>query len=440
MALLTNTISHAEIQLPDLNQDYFWITSEEQYIYDLLLNWVQNEAPWQTLARFQSLILEGKRDTDHVAADTLQRLINHDQGEQRFTTCIHQCCLILVRHWQMHPQYADAILKLVTALERVSISGTHYHYKPRATRRLQRFVRQYAQSEQGQTWKQLAIAINDHTGEADKPLGLLIQRYPFLYRHYLLGADSTFSHQQYITQRHIEAEEAADLNLSRYVLYLVRKVQKQQECLALSEGPNCGVDLLPLANPTLMSDRAIALILRQFVTKRNRGQTCQDLAKQFRTYADSGISYGAFKEALYEYLATATASNAGKQQFNELLHRQIQQIAPQHDSQPLSEFLLTRTCNQLLSFLIMQNSQHSEHHVLVELLNHLGPLTLGELLLKLVLLCSQVRITLERKLALIFKQYEAVPMTEVVSIVQLFEVINMAFSVSYGDVDVAYAF
>jgi hypothetical protein len=193
----------------------------------------------------------------------------------------------------------------------------------------------------------------------------------------------------------------------------------------------------PVKNPTLLSDRELGVALKQFVGKVQGSCTYRDIAQSFLTHTTQTSSYKEFKEDLYEYLTASIDPAFGKRQFNDRLYTHLKSTLPHSESQRPSEFLIVRTCSQLLNFLVVESPQRPNHFTFVDLITNLGATLTTGLLLKIVLLCRKVKPYLEKRFSILFNHYESSTRDGVPWLVTSLENLNIAFSVHFGSADLS---
>jgi hypothetical protein len=411
------------------------LSADEQILYDHLLYWVQRESPQQLIERFEQLFITAKNypEPDIIAA--FHRIVLANPRHQNFTHILNRCCHILINRWQMQANHDQAIAQLVALFEKPFQSGT-IRATSGLSKRLRELLRVFTQSEDFQTLKRL-VNVVDQTADVDRQdsnpaLGQLICRYPYLYTHALLSSDSSYEHQQ--TIRHIQTQRQwqLEMNLSQYVTYLIRRVR-----LASSKTHTSNTTLIkPVPNPTLLSDRELYFALKQFMGKVEGSYSYRDLAQSFLKQSNQTPSYRAFKADLYEYLTAAIEPAYGKHQFNQRLAQHLKNTLPDSDSKQINDFLLLRTCSQLLSFLV-SSPQHPNHYVFIDLISNMGSIRTTGLLLKVILLCSKVKPDLEKRFSILFNHYERQTINDIFWLVQSLENLNVAFVVNFGNMDLS---
>jgi hypothetical protein len=188
----------------------------------------------------------------------------------------------------------------------------------------------------------------------------------------------------------------------------------------------------------LLSDRELNLALKQFVGKSQNTNTYRDLAQRFLTSSSSTQSFQAFKDDLYEYMITAIDPEYGRRQFNKQLQIHLQNILPESNTQKVNDFLMVRTCSQLLNFLVVESLQQPQHFVFIDLIANLGPTFTTGLLLKIVLICRKVKPYLEKRFSILFNHYESFSRDAVLWFVQMMENLHIALSTNFSTVDLSF--
>ncbi len=406
---------------------------EEQQLYDHLLYCVQVESASQLIERFQGLFLDGARYIDPQIWIALEKLAMDKRAEQEFKFVLNRCCHILINRWQMQPQLQGAIQELVALFEN---PPDPTKVQSRGARRLRHLVQLFTETEQYVTLQRLSRVMSE-TGEVSnngsRQVGALIQRYPYLYEHCLLSEDSSYEHQQTVRQIQSRVQRRFEFDLSQYVTYQVRRAQ------ALRSPSKEGLERIiqPVNNPTLLTERELGAALKQFVGKVQGSYTYRDVAQSFLTHTTQTASYKEFKNDLYEYLTASIDPAFGKRQFNDRLYTHINNTLPHSNSQRPTEFLIVRTCSQLLNFLVVESPQRPNHFTFVDLITNLGATLTTGLLLKIVLLCRKVKPYLEKRFSILFNHYESSTRDGVPWLVTSLENLNIALSVHFGSADLS---
>ena len=414
---------------------------QEQLLYNHWLELVQVEQPAELISRFRTLFIEGSGYPDRSVADALEKIAASENAQQEFKYILNRCCHILINRWQTYPNKQAAIPELIAVFEEPPKILVGYS-RSRGRAALPKLVNQFTESEQYLTLQRLAKVIN-HSNEdssnsktpATLALGTLIPRYPYLYKHCLLSDDSTYDQQKIIKKIQAQKQQQFEVNLSQYVAHQVRKAQTARRETSITFNRS----IQNINNPTLLSDPELFFALKQFVGKVEGADTYRQLADRFTANASTAGSYRSFKDDLYEYLiSSVTDDRYGKRQFNEKLYKQLQNTFPHNDAQKFNEFLMIRTCSQLLNFLVVESPARPNHFVFIDLISNLGPTQTTGLLLKIVLICGKVKPYLEKRLAILFGHYEFSTREGVVWLVKALENVNLALTTNFGKVDVSF--
>jgi hypothetical protein len=407
------------------------VGSEEQKIYDHLLTAIQSESSDKILDRVRALLIEGSSYDDREVLLSLDRLVLSDSAFQDFQFVLNRCIHIITNRWQSRPHCQSAVPQLISILESTPTTRIDFT-RSKANRRLRDLTQQFRDTDQFQSLRRLSCVLeqNGTTLENQQPLRTLIRRYPYLYSHCLVSDGGSTEDQKSVRSLQEKMQHSYELDLSQFVTYQVRRssVSHQRGDRALH----------PVANPTLLSDSDLNKALKQFAGKISDGCTHQDIAKRFMIHSQyKQQTFKGFKGNLYEYLTDAVEPEYGRCQFNNQLHQTLRKILPDSDGAEFNEFLLLRTCSQLLNFLIVQSPNQPKHFVFVDLLSNLGPIGTTSLLLKLVLICRKVKPYLEKRLAILFNHYECHTQGSVQWLVMAMEHLNIALSTNFGKLNLA---
>jgi hypothetical protein len=414
---------------------------EEQLLYDYFLHWVDVESPEQLIERFRSLFLDGQGQDDEQVVLTLEKVIHSKFAQDEFRYVLNRCCHILVNRWQAHPQYRYSVPTLIGIFDQIptSSAGSFQISRSRSVKRLRELVRNFTETEQYVILRRLsqvlaeAIEAAEEVDAGSRPLGSLMRRYPYLYEHCLLNEDSVQEEQNTVKTLQSEIQHQFELDLSRYATYMVRRSRLAREKRLTPQAL-----IPPLPNPTLLSDRELGQALKHYVGRIDGTNTYRDMAHSFLTLMPRMQSYGAFKDNLYEYITASIDSDYGNRQFNNQVYQQLKQALPENNSKALSDFLIVRTCSQLLNFLVVDNPQNPRHFTFIDLLTNLGPVLTTGLLLKIVLICRKVKPYLERRFSILFNHYESYRCDTVGWLVQALENMNVALSLHFGNLDLSF--
>ncbi len=420
------------------NPNLYTHDSPEQQIYQHLFNLVQLEPANEIIKRFRALFIKGTNYPETEISLVLDKIIAATKNEREFNLFVNHCCHILINRWYMKPQMHDAIYQLITIFDNSPSKRRIITSRNKSIRRLHELVKGFIKSEQYLSLQRLAQIINktkySESDNKNQPLISLIRRYPYLHEHYLLNEDTTIENQWIIKQIQAQVQRKFEIDLSQYVTYQVRLAQIAQN--SSFSGKNR--ILQPVNNPTLLSDTQVNIALKSFVSKVEGESTYRDLAHNFLHYSSHATCYRAYKDDLYEYLISGIDWEYGKHQFHQRLYTQLQNTLPQADFQKVNDFLIVRTCQKLLNFLIIENSLSLQHFTFIDLISNQGSIRTIGLLLKIILICRKVKPYLTKRFAILFNHYESATISSIDWLVESLEDLNIALSIHFGNIDLSY--
>jgi hypothetical protein len=339
----------------------------------------------------------------------------------------------------MQPQMHYAIYQLIAIFKNPPSRTRIITSRNKSIRRLHALVKSFTKSEQYSTLQRLAQVINENTyAESDRKkqsLISLIRRYPYLHEHCLLNEDATIENQWIVKQIQAQVQRKFEIDFSQYVTYQVRLAQIAANNSSLS-GTNRIIH--PVNNPTFLSDSQVNLALKSFMGKAEGESTYKDLAYNFLHYSSQANCFRAFKDDLYEYLISGIDWEYGKRQFHQRLYTQLHNTLPQADFQKVSDFLIVRTCTQLLNFLIVESSSSPQHFTFIDLITNQGSIRIIGLLLKILLICRKMKPYLAKRFAILFNHYESANTSSIDWLVESLEELNIALSIHFGNIDLSY--
>lgn len=416
--------------------------SNEQRIYDHLLACVRSESPPDILHRFQVLFLGTSGYQEPEVRQAINAIVKSATQQEEFSLFLNRCCYILVNRWQTQLDCRYAISNLIDILAKASCMPSSLG-RTQTTTRLRLLVKQFVKSTHFQRLRRFADFINpDAEASGQHPLVSLLQRYPYLYKHCLVSQGDTQEHQQVIHKAQTQAHQKFELDLSLYMTDLLkRNARKPQDVIRTVGQPAItgGRIIRPVHNPTLLSDSDLRNSLKQFVGKVDARNTHQDLAKQFlMQQTAAAASYKHFKNDFYEYLVSSVDTKFGRCRFNNQLHQCLRDMFSQSNDRCMNDFLMVRTCQQVLNFLVIESRRQPKHWIFMDLINNVGSTATISLVLKVVLICKKVKPYLEKRFGLLFNHYESQQQSSVQWLVHCFEKLNLAWCSQFGKFDYSY--
>lgn len=397
-------------------------TPDELLLYTYLIDRVKVEPPSKLIELFRCLFIEGMEDSSSQVWQALERIVSSDLADREFKFILNRSCYIPINHWENNPRFKEAIPKLIALFETPPTQLA----RSRTTQRLRQLVQCFRQTEQYRVLRyqtQQFSQKSEESGNAEsRRLRTFLGRYPFIYEHCLLTNGSTDEQRQKVRSRQTQQQQQFDINLSQYITY--QQLPKNSRSVK---------------NPTLLSNDELNIAIQQFTGKVDGANTYKDLAQRFRTSSHWTPCYRTFKRELYDdYLTASTNINYGNHQFNQKLQKQLQSTLFEYDTQRLSPILLVKTCRKLLDFLVVESAEQPKHYIFLDLTSNLGITPTIGLLLKIVLLCHQVKPYLEQKLAILFKHYEDYTKDQTKWLVDSLENLNVAFSTNFRMMNFGY--
>ncbi|MGK7924577.1 MAG: hypothetical protein AB4290_04860, partial [Spirulina sp.] len=125
------------------------------------------------------------------------------------------------------------------------------------------------------------------------------------------------------------------------------------------------------------------------------------------------------------------------EQFNPQLKEYIDGLLENYNSQKPNNSLLLRTAKKLLKFLTVESERQADPYVLMSATEGLGSNGILDVLFRVILLCPSLRSELERKFAILFKNYAGLPPKEAIWLIKLLEAYHVICSIHFGSADLA---
>jgi hypothetical protein len=425
------------VNIPAVHKELHQVSANEQKLYDHLLECVRTESPEQVLERFSSLFIKARGYSNQEVLNALASVVNSKDAESRFQFVLNRCCHILINRWQLQAQTQVHIPELIGLFDYLP-PGFNVRYGGNYYTRLQHLVKVFLQGDYYKQLQRLAEIVGrdkrTNPGKKQELVGNLINRYPYLYDHCLLSADSSVEQQQTVYKVKAQLEKKFEVNLSKYVTYQIRVAQGSRN-EELAKKLNI---IQPVSNPTLLTDKDLGRSLKQYVGTVENGYTYQELSKSFITHTSDLRNYQSFKDELYEYIIMSIDSRYGKNHFNQRLYHKLQQIYPQYNHTKPDDFLKMRTYSQLFNYLVVESPNNPQHLVFMDLVSNMGTTKTIGMFLKLVLVCSKVKPYLEKRFSILFNHYESFTKDGAVWLVRSLEKLNVAFCTNFGNLDLSF--
>ncbi|MFZ4665354.1 MAG: hypothetical protein ACOYME_02880 [Prochlorotrichaceae cyanobacterium] len=414
---------------------------EEQVFYDHFLTLVEKENPEQLIQRFRTLFLDGVGYPDFQITQALNHLLLSRNVAKEFPYILNRCLHILINRWQLSDRHSNWIPKLIDLFADRPINRGGSVHRSRTLVRLHQLVADFVEGEQYVTLRRLAQVIERSTVSPDdlgsQPLEILMPRYPYLYDHCLLGDISDYDHQRTIQHLKQEKQDKFERDLSGYVTYHMRRNALMRR--GTKDPSELDRILGTVSNPTLLTGSEVATAIKFYAGKVQGNESHRDIAQRFATHSQSVRNFGQFKKELYVYVTNCVDSNYGKRRFNQQFSTYLIDFLPDHDQAPLTEFLIVRTCSQVLNYLVVESPRRVEHFTFIDLLGNIGPMLTTGVLLRVVLFCKKVKPYLEKRLAILFNHYGKSSNNTVLWLVKSLENVNLALATNFGSVNLPFS-
>lgn len=407
---------------------------EAQLIYAHVLNCVRTESTERVLDDFRRLLIEGRDYKDAQVRAAVQKIVVSKSAERDFKLVLYRCCQIAIDYWYQQPQLQSAIPELVELFEQLPASLVS---ASRFSSRCLQLVKNFTETAQYLRLKRLVRVIQPaQKSEAinSQSLGDILSRYPYLYKYCLLDEDCSLDYQRTIRKIRSRNQRNYEVTLAQYLTYQVRLVQLAR-ARQLSGG--AGKLLRRVENPTLLNSDELKAALRQFAAKGATHSTTGNLAFDLLANQNQILSYKNFKDNLYNYLISIIDPDYAKNRFGKLLYAKLQRILPDYHAQKLSEFLVLRTYNQLLNFLVVESPQNLNHQIFTDLIVNLGSTKASIFLFRLVMLYPKIKPHLENRLSLLFEYYSLTSQEKIAWFIKVLENFQIAFSIHFGTLDLS---
>lgn len=426
------------------------IKEHQEKIYTHLESCVQQETPEQVRGRYERLFIKGANYEESEIQKALQQFIKEIQTDTDFCAFLSNCCYIAINYWLAHYKQANQIIpEFVNLFEnppQTQKAGGSRRYASRASssgsstssRKIRELFNTFVKSNyffKMQRLKRL-FSIDEATKkDRSQALGVLLGQYPFLYQDCLIPQSNSPETKKNLKQLQAQRQHHFALCLSSYLTSQVRLLHLAKRYNSL-ERAKASINLKP--NPTLLKDKESILTIQHFISGVEEKSTYQDLAKRFITHSAKAKTLKTYKKDLYDYLISSVDNSYGKQRFNQRLSDQLSTTLQDWDQQKPNERLILQLTNQLLKFLVVDNSKNFNHYIYLDLVTNIGPTKTIGLLLKLVLISNKILPYLTSRFAILYHHYENTPIKEVYWLFKSLEMLNIALTVHHSSVDLSF--
>ncbi len=407
--------------------------NQEKIIYSHLREKLAENSYDEVALEFRLIFLEG-RSQDPEVKQAIQSVVHSQIGDDKYFYILNYCFYILINDWFDSENGQESIRHL---LELFQETGKRARSHNRLKNRTIELSKAFVESKYYARLKRIATVIRyDHPTKAEPsyPIKKLAPRYTFLYKSILLGKENATEVAQFIKQLQENRSKSFEFKLAQHIIYRSRLVEIAK-ANQLSSG--AGRIVRRVANPTFLDDRNLRIALKQYIKRLDGKLTLHQTARKFTLENQKGIKYGQFKNNLYLYLIKDIKPRSRKFNFKSELQKLIEMAYYQSDSQPISESLILQTCRKLYQSLIVSNAEKKQHNLLIKMVSSLGTAQTVMLLIKILLICPQVKPDLEQRLGILFVHYENKKIQEVIWLAKFLEHFSVAFSIYFGKLDIS---
>lgn len=377
----------------------------QEMLYTFLLELVKQQPPAKILLEFKRLFIDYEPSAGNEEAfKALSKLITLN-NEKEFLHTLKRSCYILVNNWDVARNHS-AIKELI---ELFSDSQINKRNLSSTLTRLKTWLTNFVNS---QDYYELKLFIARH-GYSDK------EHWSNRYTSYLLVPQYTN------LSNPVEQREAArtlskklkdqfKFDLAMYTAYSNSSVQKNKN----------------IKNPTGLGDEVLRFF--QMIVVKRGSFSYENLANIFIEQTRD-IKYSKFKDCIQTYLVFSVANKDFVEVLKKRLSEKLEGLYENYHEEELNEALLLRTCNKVIDYLTTED--HKEPSALfILLLSQGNPLTLVIVLLKIILVCPNVRTHLEDCIAKLILYYMDYPEDECRWVVNFFEIFKITFAIHADNV------
>ena len=418
-------------------------------IYQYLRQNAATKSPSELIIEFQNLLQQSK-NIDPRISQALEEIVLVEP--ELFNTFLTQCLCSILDVWISKPESLVFVSQLLNSLNQVAQSRSYSSVR----RHLNSLITGYQQSNDYQRLEQIIAiiqptinitnsssnslaasqSVDNSSGKKTRLIGSYLVRYTFLYSH-LLSKDITAPNLvEFIRQLQNNRQQEFEIRLSKHTIYRFR-LKQLAKMKMMAKG--AGKIINKADNPSILSERAFRVAMRQYVGKNDIGSTLLERSQLFVAENKYRQSYLMFKQDLYRFLIDDIKPRNTTYHFASRLEQKMSQIFPQANDKALNPTQILQTCRQLYSFAIVDPALDNNPARFAQLVANLGTAQVMMMLLKLVLICPESKTDLERKIFLVAMYYQHQTVTANPWLLKSLEHLSIAFSIYFGEVDVSLA-
>ena len=376
----------------------------QETIYKFLLELVKQQPPAKVLLEFKGLFIDYEPSASNEEAFKALSKIVVLNNEKEFLHTLKRSCYILVNNWDVARNHS-AIKELIELFSdcknpRRNLSST--------LTRLKTWLINFVNS---QDYYELKLFIARH-GYSD-------EHWSNRYTSYLLvpqytNLDNPVEQREAAKTLSKKLKDQFKFDLAMYTAHSNSPVQNNKK----------------IKNPTGLGDEVLRFF-KMIVVKRG-SFSYENLANIFIEQTRD-IKYRKFKNSLQRYLIFSVVNKDFIEILNQRLSEKLERLYETYDEEQLNDALILRTCNKVIDYLTTEDDKEPSA-LFILLLSQGNPLTLVIVLLKITLICPNVRTHLEACIAKLILYYMDYPEDECQWVVNFFEVFKITFAIHADNV------
>lgn len=382
------------------------IHNAQETIYHFFLKMVVQKSPEEVLLEFKYVFIDPVNIYKSEATQALYSIIFSKQ-EDEYRKTLKRTCYILLNNWCVSRQHKH----IHQLIQLFGDSPRKSYTLSLPLRRIRHWLENFINSKDYQEIK-LFSSVYQTEEKSD---------WSHRYTSYLLAP-------QYLNTTNSQEQREAARELSRQL----KQQFKFELAMYTAHSQSAVGKAMVLKNPTRLGDEALRLI-KKIVARRGLFSYA-NLANIF-TNQNQKVSYKIFKESLHRYLiySLGLENETLLTNISQTLGKKIQSVYQNYHTETLNNDLILRTCNQVIDYLTTED-QRQPSSLFIALISHGETLALAMLLIKILLICPNVRAHLEFCIANLIQYYEKYPESECVVVINFLEVFNIVLNIYAEDV------
>ncbi|HAZ45452.1 MAG TPA: hypothetical protein DDW76_08070 [Cyanobacteria bacterium UBA11369] len=379
------------------------LQEDQSIVYEYLLVIVKTNHPEEVLQEFRDIFIYCVKSRCSKALHAVYEIVVRND-ELEFKNTLKRACYILINNWYATRQY-QAIHKLLKIFSEYKINENTE--SPILKRR--------------EKWLLNFINSKDY-----QELNLFIAK-SNVKKHWTNRFTSYLLVPQYVDLNNpVEQREAAKIFSQQ-----LKEQFKFELAMYTARSQSAVVHNRRIKNPTGLGDEVLPLV--KAIVLRRGVFSYTNLAHIF-VKQNQNITYKDFKKNLIKYLIFDVENENFANALSKNLAEKLERIYENYDEESLDNSLICRTCNRIIEYLITNNRKEpSELFILLLTQGH--ALNLVVVLVKLILICKNVRSHLEACLAGAIQYYEKYPEEECQWLIKFLEILNVTLAIYTEDVE-----